>query len=186
MANNSQSNQVGVYVPTTEVWDVAQLYQVDITSPEFKELLVRMYQNLNRMALALNVSTKGYYDVQGEFVDGNLWFPKPGLTSATSPAQRPAFRQEERTVLNLPQIAGIALPAAATTAINHNITITTNTTFTALYGVASDQTGFNYYPLNYAGATTISMFANATQVSITNNTAINFSVCYVVLEYLQI
>lgn len=185
MANNSQSNQVGVYIPTTEVWDVAQLYQVDVTSPEFKELLVRMYQNLNRMALALNVSTKGYYDIQGEFVDGNLWFQKPGLTSKTS--QAPVYRQEYRTVLNLPQVAGIALGAGATT-INHNITVNAGTLFTLIYATASDTVGNNYYPIPWAsaaGTTNIEIKVNATQVTITNNSGINFTDCFVVLQYIQ-
>lgn len=181
----SNPSQVGAFIPTTDIYDVAQVYQIDVTSPEFKELLVRMYQNLNRMALLLNVKETGYYDTVGSLVDGNLWFPKPGLTSTTV-GNYPAYRQEERVVLNLPQVAGVALPATATTTMNHNITVTSSTTFTRIYGVASDQTGNNYYPLNYAGAATISLFANATQVSITNNTAINFSVCYVVLEYLTV
>ena len=188
MANNSQSNYVGSFIPTTEVWDVSQLYQVEVTSPEFKELLVRMYQNLNRMALALNTATKGYYDIAGEFIDGSIWFPLPGLTSQTS--RTPAYRQEIRIVINVPQVAGVALPATSVVTVNHNISVTTATVFTRIYGVANDTAGNNYYPLPWAdataaGAQNIELKANATQVTITNNTMINFDIVYVVLEFLQ-
>ena len=44
----------GLYIPTTSVWDVSEIYSTDVTKPEFKELLVRMYQNLNNMAMATN------------------------------------------------------------------------------------------------------------------------------------
>jgi hypothetical protein len=40
MAQNVTS---GIFVPTTNVWDVSQIYEIDVTSPQFKELLVRLY-----------------------------------------------------------------------------------------------------------------------------------------------
>ena len=40
----------GAYVVTTNVWDVSQLYSIDVKSPEFQELLVRLYQNVNNIA----------------------------------------------------------------------------------------------------------------------------------------
>ena len=46
----SQPQQHGAYAPTTFIWDVEQLQHIEVTSPEFKELLVRLYQNLNLMA----------------------------------------------------------------------------------------------------------------------------------------
>lgn len=180
----SNPNQVGAFIPSSEIWDVSQIYQTDVTSPEFKELLVRMYQNLNRMALLLNVKETGYYDTVGSLVDGNLWFPLPGLNSTSS--RNPAYRQEERVVLNFPDTGGgFALPAVSTVTLAHNITTNKGTIFVDLWGMATDTTGLNYYPINYAGAATISAFANATVVSITNNTAINFDICYVVIAYLQ-
>jgi hypothetical protein len=41
---------IGSFVPTSYVWDVARLYEIDVNSDEFKELLVRLYQNLNLIA----------------------------------------------------------------------------------------------------------------------------------------
>lgn len=176
MANNSQSNLVGSFIPTTEIYDVPQGSE--------KELIIRLYQNLNRMALVVNSKESGYYDIAGSFVDGNLWFPLPGLTSKSS--RTPSYRQEERVVLNFPDTGGgFALPATSTVTLAHNIPTNKGTIFVDLRGMATDTTGLNYYPINYAGATTISAFANATVVSITNNTAINFDICYVVVEYLQ-
>jgi hypothetical protein len=180
VANNSESNYVGSFVTTTDIWDVTQVYQVEDVSPAMRELLIRMYQNLNRMSLVLNTSTKGYYDIAGEFVDGNVWFPKPGLTSQTS--RTPAFRQEIRTVLNLPQNGGgFALPIGITNT-NHNITINNSTLFTQIYGCASDTIGFNYFPIP---DTNIAIQVNQTQVVINNTSGINFTDCFVVLSYLQ-
>lgn len=178
----TQSN-FGAYVPTTQVWDVTNIYNAKL-SPELEELLVRMYQNLNLMANVLNVKESGMYPLQ-EFATSNLWFPNPGNSSATAGA--PIQRPELKMTINLPQVAGIALPAGVT-AINHNIVVSGRTTFTMVRGTASDTVGFNYYDLPWAsaaGATNIEIRANATQVVITNNSGIAFTHCYIVLKYLQ-
>lgn len=181
MAN---STQYGAFVNTTSVWDVQQLQQVDVTSPEFKELLVRLYQNVNNIALILNIKDTGMYQTS-EFVNGQLFFPNPNNSSMT--AAYPANRQIFRKVINFPQVLGVALGAGAT-AINHNINVTAATTFTRIYGVANDTAGNNYYPLPWAsaaGATNIEVVVNATQVVVTNNSGITFDFCYVILEYIQ-
>ena len=36
----------GSYIGTTQVWDVSQIYDIEVNSPEFKELIVRLYQNI--------------------------------------------------------------------------------------------------------------------------------------------
>ena len=79
MAN---STQYGAFVPNTFIWDVQQLQQVDLNSPEFKELLVRLYQNLNLMANVINVKETGMYPLE-EFNTGNSWFPNPANNSST-------------------------------------------------------------------------------------------------------
>src|ERR1700674_5791632 len=89
--------QFGAFVPTTNIWDVGQLQDVDINSPEFKELLIRLYQNLNLMALVINVKDTGYY-VTNELVNGQLFFPNPNLNSTTT--STPAFRQAFRILVN--------------------------------------------------------------------------------------
>ncbi len=178
MANNTL---FGAFVPTTSVWDVAQLYQVEVTSPEFKELLVRLYQNINNIANILNLKDTGYYTTQ-EFVNGQSFFPNPALNSSTSTVA--TYRQVFRTTVNFG-----ALPNTGTTSVPHNIPITAGFTFTRIYGAASDTVGNSYIPLPYIDATTgnnIELNVDATNVNIiTTSDRTNYTVCYVVVEYLK-
>jgi hypothetical protein len=181
MANQNQNPGAGVFVPSTYVWDVARLHEVSVTSPEFKELLVRLYQNINNISLALNIKDTGLYNVI-EVVNGQIFFPNPALNSSTP--QTPAFRQVYRTVVDFG-----ALPNAATKSVTHGIQITPTTTFTRIYATASNLTGDTYIPIPYASPTaanSIEISVDATNVNIT--TAIDYSaytICYVILEYLQ-
>lgn len=175
------NSSVGAFVPTTNIWDVNDIYQVDVKSPEFKELLVRLYQNINNIALLLNIKDTGMYNV-GEFINSQLFFPNPALTSAST--SFPAMRQVYRTVINFG-----ALPNAGTTSVAHGITCTSSTTFTRIYAAASDTTGFNYIPIPYASPTLVNnveLSVDATNVTITTGAnRSNFNVCYVILEYIQ-
>jgi hypothetical protein len=174
------SNQYGIYVPTNYVWDIQQLQSVDI-DPGLRELLIRLYQNINQISLALNVSDKGQYQLS-EFVNGQQLFPNPNNNSST--AAFPAPRQIFRKVINFGP-----LPNAGSTSIAHNITCTPATVFTRIYATASDTTGFNYIPIPYASPTVanaVELSVNATTVTITtgsNRSA--FNICLVVLEYVQ-
>lgn len=177
----ADSKTVGIFLPTTSVWDVNEIYSTEVTSPAFKELLVRLYQNLNNIAQALNVKDSAIYNTQ-EFVNGQLYFANPALSSTTSSVAR--MRQVVRKVINFG-----ALPNTGTTAVAHGITVNSSTTFTRIYGTASDTAGSNYIPIPYASPTlanNIELKADATNVTIitgSNRTA--FTVCYVVLEYLK-
>lgn len=178
MAN---SNQYGAYVNTTNIWDVQQIQQVDVTSPEFKELLVRLYQNINNIALVLNVKDTGMYQLS-EFVSGQLYFSNPATNSST--AQSPTQRQVRRKVINFG-----SLPNAGVKSVAHNITMTSATSFTRIYGAASDTTGNIYIPLPYASPTdadNIELYVDATNVVVTTGSnRSNFNIAYVILEYLQ-
>lgn len=171
---------VGSFVPTTNIWDSAEIEQLDI-KPELKELLVRLYQNLNRMSLALNTKDTGIYN-NSQFVNSQIWFPNPSLTSASG--TYPDFRQVYRCVVNFG-----ALPNATTKSVAHGITITSSTTFTRIYGAASDTTGNNYIPLPYTSPTlanNIQLDVSATNVTITTGAnRTNFNICYIILEYIQ-
>lgn len=172
----------GAFVPTTNVWDVGQIYETKGITPELKELLVRLYQNLNIMSLVINVKDSGYYDTQ-EFVNSQLWFPNPVLTSASSTV--PAFRQVLRTVVNFG-----ALPDTTTKSMPHNITCTTATTFTRIYATASDTTAEIYLPIPYVSsvgiADNIELNVDNTDVNITTGVDYSaYNICYVVLEYIQ-
>lgn len=180
---SSFPNQLGpgLFVPTTNVWDVSEIYSTDVTSPEFKELLVRLYQNLNNISLALNLKDSGYY-TETEFVTGQAFFPNPSLSSTTpaTPTFRPTFRQ----VINFG-----SLPDDATTSVPHNIAITNNFTFTRIYGTANDTTGLEYIPLPYASDVEediIQLNVDSTNVNITTaGNRTNFDTTYVVVEYIK-
>lgn len=174
-------NSYGAFVPTTNVWDVAELYQVDVKSPEFKELLVRLYQNINNIAISLNLRDAGYYNTS-EFVNGQLFFPNPLLDSTTTSA--PTFRQVIRKVINFGFLPNTALKSVA-----HGIPINNDYTFTRIYGAASDTVGHTYIPLPYASpvlANNIELYVDAVNVNIvTGSDRTNFDVCYVILEYIR-
>ncbi len=171
----------GIYVPTTNIWDVQQLYSVDVNSPEFKELLVRLYQNINNVTLSLNAKDSGYY-IPEQFVNGQLYFPNPAYTSLTSTT--PSYRQVYRLVVNFG-----ALPNTGTKSVAHNITIAAATTFTRIYATASDTSAKSYIPIPYASPTAakeIEINVDATNVNIiTGNNRSAYTICYVVLEYIQ-
>jgi hypothetical protein len=176
------ADQFGAFLQTTQVWDVAQLEEVDVNSKEFKELLVRLYQQINNIVNVLNIKDTGKYDTE-EFVNGQVYFSNPSLSSAT--AQVPEDRQVLRKVIYYDQ----ALPNAGVTTIPHLITCTPATTFTRIYGVANDTAGNNYIPLPYASPTlvnNIELSVDATNVTITTGSnRTNFTITYIVLEFLQ-
>jgi len=174
----SNPQQVGSFIPSSNIWDVSQIYQVDDISPQLKELLVRMYQNLNLMAINVNLKDTGYYDTL-EFIDSCLWFPNPAYNSSTQTA--PTWRQESRKAIYI-----TSLPPGTTT-VAHNITITAMTTFTKnINGMANDTVGNNYYPISASGTDVdISATLNATNLVLVNNTAITFNFTYVTLHWIQ-
>lgn len=175
------ANEYGAFIPTTNIWDVSQIYSTNVNSPEFKELLVRLYQNVNNIALSVNIRDAGMYDTQ-EFVNGQTFFPNPTLSSASSTT--PAQRQVYRKVINFG-----TLPNAGTTNVAHGLTVNTGFSFTRIYGCATDPVNSVYLPLPYAsptGANNIELKVDATNVTIitgSNRTA--FTTTYVVLEYIK-
>jgi len=184
MARNSS----GTFIPTTQVWDVSEIKDVDVTKPEFKELLVRMYQNLNTMAVTINNKESAYYDTS-ETVKGQSFFPDPLLSSST--ASRPENRQVFNKVINFG-----ALPNAATRSYAHGIDIKRGFTFTRIYGCSTCQANTNpvlpFYsiPLPYVStagiASCIELYVDALNVVII--TAIDYSAydkTYIVLEYIK-
>lgn len=179
----TQSSQIAVSVNTTQVWDViSQLQQTDVNSPEFKELLIRMYQFIGLMANVLNVKDTGVYNNAYETVNGQSWFPNPANNSSTNTTA--AVRQVYRKVINFG-----ALPNAGTKSVAHGITITAKTTFTRIYGTATNPST-SFIPLPYASVTAvinnIELNVDATNVNvITGIDRTAYTVCYIVLEYIQ-
>lgn len=169
-----QQINTGQFIPTTAIFDVSRLYEVEVTSIEFKELLVRLYQQVNNIAFNTNNKKSGYYLLE-EFVTGAQYFNP----ASSDPLQlRPSFFK----TFNIG-----ALPAGVTTRA-HNLAITNTWQFVHIYGAASDNIGFNYYPLPFAsagGAANIQLRVNAANIVITNNSGIAFTSCIVTLEFLK-
>lgn len=180
MANIRQQS---VYIPTTQIWDPVQIYNADLESPEaLRELLVRMYQQLGQMATAVNYKDTGIYTTI-ETINGQQYFSNPAYNSSTGIQASP--RNVFRKVLNFG-----ALPNTTTKTMAHGIVCNTSTTFTRIYGCASDTTGFNYIPLPYASTTNaancVELKVNATNVTVIAGTnRSSFNITYIVLEYLQ-
>jgi hypothetical protein len=170
----------GLFVPTTNLWDVSQITHLEGESPQLRELLVRLYQNLNLVSTALNLKDSGYYDLQ-EFLNGQLFFPNP--VNPSNPSQ-PVYRQAFRTVVNFG-----ALPNTGTKSVAHGIPIASGYTFTRLYGAATDPSALSFIPLPYASptlASNIELRADATNVIVTTGSArSSFTATYIVLEYIK-
>lgn len=178
---------LGLFIPSTQVWDVSEIYSTDVTSSEFKELLVRLYQNLNNQSIAINLKDTGYYDTR-EFVNGQSFLPNSALGSSSS--TYPSMRQVFRKVINFftPATPG-NLPNAGPITRPHEIPITADYTFTRIYGAASDTTNKVYIPLPYSSpvlVNNIELKIDGTNVTIiTGNDRTSFNVCYVIVEYIK-
>jgi hypothetical protein len=169
-----QPTQAGVFVQTTFDWEIQQLESMDVKSPEFKELLVRLYRNIGTMALVLNTKDTGQYALS-EFINGQQYYSNPANTSQTETT--PAWRQVHRKVISFgPLLVNGANPR------NHNITCNALTTFTRIYATASDTTGLTYIPIPSLQAT---INVTSTQVIITTTALLsNYDVVYCVLEWI--
>lgn len=177
MAYTTNTNaNAGFFLPTTASIDVSRINEVDVNSPEFKQLLVQLYQFLNQSALAINNKPSGYF-LDQEFNCGSLYF-KSG--SSTPFDLRPVFRKV---------IDCGALPNNATKSVAHGITVTSSFVFTKIYGAATDPST-DFIPLPYASSTAaenIELSVDATNVNITTgNDRTGFTTTYVVLEYLKV
>jgi hypothetical protein len=167
MPSDLQNNS-GLYVESTDVFDIDLLASTDVTEPAFKELLVRLYQNINRIRLSLNLKDSAYY-IENEFLNGQVFFED---------------QQAFRTLVNFG-----ALPNTTSKSIPHGINTTNSFSFTRIYGCATNQVTMQYIPLPYASPTlvnNIQLSVDATNVTIT--TGIDYSaytVTYVILEYIK-
>jgi len=182
-----QRINTGSFVPTTNIWDVSRLLEVEVTSPEFKELLVRLYQNVNALSLALNTKDSALY-FQEEFVSGQVW---TNLLSSDPNDQIQGFRKVIMASSN-PLIPDPPVLPAGITNFPHGLVPLPSTSatytgwkFVEIRGVASNTQTLLYYPINYAGVNNIAAFVNATNVVVENNSGIDFDKVIIVLEYIK-
>lgn len=169
----------GLYVPTTDIFDVTYIQQLDVNTPEFKELIIRLQQKTNILALALNQKETSMYSTN-EFLTSQIFYPDQALTSNTSLV--PIYRQGYRKVI----IFG-ALPNAGVKSVAHNIDVDDRYMFTRIYGVANDYISTARIPLPFASTVlndNIEVVVDDTNVIIT--TSINYSSfteTNIILEY---
>jgi len=172
--NNTQD--IGYYVPTTNVWDIQKINTVDVNSSDFKELLVNLYQNLNKMSKAVNTRDNGMYFNQ-ELVNNQQWFSNINSTVLSQ------ARIDYRKVVDFG-----ALPNATTKSVPHGLIINANTTWTHIRATATDPIGLLGISLNYANTSgdIAVVDVDSTNVNITTNANFsNYTRCLVVLEFLK-
>jgi hypothetical protein len=192
--SNQQYQRAGSFVPTTQVWNASQLQQVNVNSQDFKNLLVRLYQNLNQMAIVLNTKSTGAYYEQ-EFVTGDLFFPNPNNTlSAVAPIApvQPVERQVSRAVVNFG-----ALPDSTLKSMPHQLQVGPQWSFVKIYACATNPTLITtsspnqaFLPIPYVDASgvianNIELYVDQTNVNIL--TAADYSAwttTYVVVEFI--
>lgn len=170
------------YIPSNFIWDLQELYNVDINQ-DLRELLVRLYENLNVVAIAINDRENGYYNTF-EMLSGKQYFRNPIFNSSTTPFLAPDFHSCFRIVINFGP-----LPNTATKSVAHGLLnqISANWHFVGIKGTASDTTGLTYIPLPYASpvlVNNVELYADATNVNvITGINRTNFNECFIELEY---
>jgi hypothetical protein len=166
--NQIQQGSSGSFVPTTQIYDVAELEKLDI-----HELLVRLYQSINSISVVLNTKETGFY-LKEEFVNGALYFSP---TSYSFDALRPEYTK----VINFGAVGAGANPPVA-----HGLTIGATWSFTEIKAVCTNPTTGNVYPLPWAGAAGyIDIHLTAANVVINNTSGLTFPTCLVVLKYLK-
>ena len=183
MANNGSINSqanFGSFVPSTFIWQMqeAQSLQID---PGLKQLLVKLYQNLNLMQIALNQREFANYS-ESEVLNGQTYFPTPGLNSLSS--TQPEDRQVFRKVINFGP-----LPNATTQTVPHDIDIDSGYSFTRIYGTSTNSNQTVFIPLPFPSPTLnqiVKLQITDTDVSITTDIDYTDYVnTYIVLEYLK-
>lgn len=178
-----ESTGYGSFVPTTNIFEIENLDEIELNSPEFRAFLASLRRTLNKISIVLNTKDSAIYYPE-EFVCGQIYFPNPSLDATT--AQEPTPRQVFRKVINFG-----TLPDTATKTVTHGITFPSpNTyTFTRIYGAATHATIKSFLPLPYASPTlvnNIQMNITNTSISITTGAnRSNYTTTYVVLEYIK-
>ncbi len=177
----------GLYVPNTFILDMELIENVDLNSPEFREQLINLYQNLNLIAISLNQKTNGAYPLTEINSSQQLFAAPDSITSSIPAIARPIY---------IKAIDFGALPNNGTKSVAHDIKLLDTfvpgnpTTYSAvnIYGGATDQAAKLFFPLPYTSTTGdhIQLNFDGTNVNITTlSNRTNFTVTCVILEYVK-
>ena len=187
----AQQETNGLFIPTSQVWDIQELYDKKGMSEDVRELFIRLYEELNKIALAINMKDSGMYTTT-EFVSGQTFFSNPSYSSATS--ETAVQRSVYRKVINFGALPVRIAPAtSANISIAHGIPgINSGIQFTRIYGCSSNKTNTTYIPIPYSWPNdpkeNIAVFASTANVTIVTgdtNTWANYNDTVVILEYLK-
>jgi len=174
MYPSDQIANTGSFVPTTNVWDVNEIYELEEIGEDLKDLLVRLYQNINLIAQVLNTKDTAYY-INQEFAIGQLYF---NPASGNFFDLRPGFRK----------VIDTGALAAGVNTIAHGISVDAQTTWFFINGAATNSTSPLGVSLPYAGTAgtdNITVTVDATNVTITNNSGYTFDRSSITLEYVK-
>jgi hypothetical protein len=97
------TNDFGVFLPLTSVYDPESLYELENLDPQIKNFIVASTHSYNDIANVVNYKETGYY-ITTEIVNSQYWFKQ----TLSDPSQSP-FRNAYRIVVNFG-----ALPNATT------------------------------------------------------------------------
>ena len=183
-----EQNNVGLFIDTTQIWDeYLQAAQENIDS---RELFLRLYQNINQIAIALNLKDSGLYS-QTEFVNGQQWCPINEITNfvGTLGSADAQLNADPRQVYRKIVFCGALLNAAAKT-IPHGIVISDTTRFVRIYGAANTINTAPtklYKPIPCTGVDPIDLLVDEVNITLTTTTNLTaFNEVWVVLEYLKL
>ena len=143
-----------------------------IIPEDWKDARLTLTDYLIKAAEAINARDIAQYMDIG-VVNGQDWF---------TPGEASKFRQGSRKVISTG-----SLPNAGTTTTAHGISVSSNTIFTRIYGVASNP-GTSYIPIPFVdtGGSHVEITVDSTDVNLV--TTIDFSaytITYVVLEWIE-
>lgn len=170
--NNNKSYSLA----STFIFDVQAIQSVDVNSKDFKELLVNLYINIRDMLDNINSLDSGRYPLI-EIINNQQWFnPKPTSLNDT-------YREDYRTTVNFG-----ALPNTTIKSVPHGITVTNTLSWTKIYATATDPVGLTGIPIPYVDLSGNDIQINVDQTNINISTSSdysNYTICYIVLEYLK-
>lgn len=162
---------VGSFLGTTTVWDAQIIENIDVNSQEFKDLLVELYTQFNKVLIELNGKVSAKLP-SIEFVSGKI-YANPNGSNDLIPGFTKSFT--------------IGALGPGVTAINHNIAVDANLRWISIVGAATDNVGMVGYPITFGGAAgnNIGVTTSATQIIINNASGVAFSSAYVTVEYVK-
>ena len=162
-------NNLGMYVENTFVWEIDLLQDIDVSSPAFKELLVRLYQNLNKVVLALNKKDSGLYPYR-EFQTGKIYN-----------LDQPIYRMT---------VACGTLPNNTTLVVPHGIVVENSLFWIYIGGAATDQVALTGIPLPYTetsvSTAAINVAVDNTNIYITTTSDYSaYTISQIMLEFVK-